>query len=148
MMGFWRRKPITNDRPQTLGMWGESWAQSEYEKRGYRILACNEYNRRGKQLGEIDFIARTKLTLAFVEVKTRTIGIHIHGTAAESVNRFKQIKILKAAKLYLQKHPELVGLRPHIDVCLIGVPRSERLDTLDKSAISVTILENSVEDWN
>lgn len=125
-----------------LGRRGEDWAQEEYKKRGFSIIARNEFNTTGKQLGEIDFIARNKSVLAFVEVKTRSSGADRYGKGVESVNQFKQIKILKAVKLYLHKHSELQQLQPRIDVCAIEVIN------VDKNQYSVIILENVVEDWN
>jgi uncharacterized protein (TIGR00252 family) len=127
--------------PKTLGQIGEEIAQKEYEARGFQIIAKNEYNKKGKRLGEIDFIARNKLTLAFVEVKTRTEEKGFFGSPIESVNYFKQIKILKAVKLYLLKHQNLMNLRPQIDVCAIILP------AIDKNPASVRIYSNAVEDW-
>jgi putative endonuclease len=135
-------KSSTVEKPKSLGQLGEEWAQEEYRKRGYKIIAKNEYNKKGKQLGEIDFIARKGSVLAFVEVKTRTAGVDRYGKGVESVNQFKQIKILKAVKLYLSKHPELLQLQPRIDVCGIEV------ENVDKKQYSAIILENAVEDWN
>lgn len=121
---------------------GELWAQKEYQKRGYAIVAQNEYHHKGKRLGEIDFIAKNKTCLVFVEVKTRTAGPSRFGAGVEAVDRFKQLKMLKAIKQYLLKHPEYQSLRPQIDVCAIEV------SNVDSQKYSVTILENSVEDWN
>jgi putative endonuclease len=141
-MLFWKQKDIIHVKPKTLGQRGEEWAQAEYKKQGYTIIAQNEYHHKGKRLGEIDFICRDSQTLIFVEVKTRTVGVDKFGTAAEAVNGVKQLKMLKAIKLYLLKHPELVSLRPQIDVCVIEVTN------IDKSLYSATIIVNSVEDWN
>lgn len=139
---FWKQKDITLAKPKTLGQRGEEWAQSEYKKQGYVILAKNEYHHKGKRLGEIDFICRDNQVLIFVEVKTRTVGVDKFGSAVEAVDIYKQRKMLKAIKLYLLKHPELVNLRPQIDVCVIEVV------DVDKSLYSAKILMNSVEDWN
>ena len=126
----------------SLGEMGEKFAQEEYRKRGYEIVAANEFNRRGKRLGEIDFIAKNKDSLAFVEVKTRSKIQGKFGTAVESVNFAKQRKILKAVKLFLARHQEFTPLRPHIDVCALVS------EGIDKPSFSVTILENVVDDWN
>lgn len=139
---WWKPAGRTPAITKTLGQLGEEWAQAEYKKRGYTVIAQNEYHHKGKRLGEIDFICRDSRTLIFVEVKTRTVGTGKFGTAAEAVNSFKQLKMLKAIKLYLLKHPELVTLRPQIDVCVIEVA------DVDKRLYSATIIMNSVEDWN
>jgi putative endonuclease len=130
------------EAPQSLGKQGELWAQTVYRKRGYTVIAENEYNRTGKRLGEIDFICRDSRTLIFVEVKTRTTAAGKFGTAAEAVDALKQRRMLRAIKLYLLKHSELVNLRPQIDVCVIEVAN------VDKSLYSANIIMNSVEDWN
>lgn len=139
MFNWLKPKPQT---PKTLGQIGEEIAQEEYKKKGFRIIAKNEYHHKGKRLGEIDFIAKDKTTLAFVEVKTRKTERGFFGSPLESVNHFKQIKILKAVKLFLLKHQNLAYLRPQIDICTIILP------TIDKPPVSVKIYSNAVEDWN
>lgn len=160
MLKIFRRK-----QPATLGEWGEVLARKEYRRRGYTILGSNVFNRTGKRVGEIDFIARDKSTLVFVEVKTRTRLAHSFGTAAEAVDVFKQTRLLKIIKLFLLKHSGLQHLRPQIDVCVIevGVDPSTDLRVkpdlsamssrpngqgrrLDKVDYFVTIIPNAVED--
>lgn len=133
-----------NSKPavkKTLGQLGEEWAQGEYKKMGFKILAANVFNRKGKRAGEIDFIAKTSEVLAFVEVKTRTSGIDVFGRGAEAVNLFKQRKLLKAVKLFLARNQRYRHLRPQIDVCLVEVA------DLDKKLYSATIIPNAVEDY-
>jgi putative endonuclease len=127
-------------KSQTLGARGEGFAQDEYKKRGYTIVATNAFNRKGKQVGEIDFIARNKDSIVFVEVKTRTSSEGKFGTPAEAVNVFKQQKFLKAVKFYLAAHPEFRSLRPQIDVCAVV------LSSIDKTPESVILMPNVVED--
>ena len=43
-------------------------------------------------MGEIDFIAKNKDAIIFVEVKTRTEGVDKFGKGVESVNIYKQQK--------------------------------------------------------
>jgi putative endonuclease len=125
----------------SLGRRGEDEAQKHYKTLGYKIIAANEFNRKGKQLGEIDFIAQRKTEIAFVEVKTRTLGSSQFGSGLDAVNRNKQSRLLAATKLYLIKHPEFQKFRPHIDVCLVTY-------NLDKTLKDVIIMENLVEDLN
>lgn len=122
-----------------LGATGEQLAQQEYLRRGFIIIAANEFNRKGKRLGEIDFIAKNKDKIIFVEVKSRTVGAEKFGNGAEAVDKFKQIKLLKAVKVFLMRNPIYQQLQPQIDVCLVN---------LDKTAYSATIIPSAVEDWN
>lgn len=125
-----------------LGELGEDIAQKEYIKNGFKILDRNVFNRKGKRAGEIDFIALNSEQIIFVEVKTRTDSHGRFGGPAEAVNSFKQIKILKAIKIFLLTHPEFENLRPSIDVCVV------KMSNLDINSYSVTIIPNAVEDWN
>lgn len=132
---FWlTRKPIT------LGAKGEQIAQEEYKRLGFQIIGSNVFNRKGKQLGEIDFIAKREHNLCFVEVKTRQSQQDKYGGALEAVDFYKQAKILRAVKLFLVSHPEFKDYQPQIDVCIV------ELESLDKKPKSVRILSNAVED--
>jgi putative endonuclease len=129
-------------KPKSLGQMGEEFAQEEYKKRGYTIIAKNEYNKKGKRLGEIDIIAKNKDTIVFVEVKTRTEGADKFGKGVESVNIYKQQKILRAVKMYFLRNQEYLNLQPKIDVCIL------EYSEVDKSFKPATIIPNAVEDWN
>ncbi len=138
----WLKKSSATEKPKTLGRLGEEFAQEEYKSLGFKIIAANEYNKKGKQLGEIDFIAANKQKIIFVEVKTRTVGIEKFGTAEESVNVFKQVKILKAVKMYLLHNSKYQSLQPQIDVCVV------EYSDIDKCFKPAKIIVNAVEDWN
>jgi uncharacterized protein (TIGR00252 family) len=129
-------------KPKSLGQLGEEFAQEEYKKRGYTIVAANFFNKKGLRKGEVDFIAKNKQDIVFVEVKTRHVLVEKYGTAAEAVNVFKQLKLLKAVKIFLQQQPKYQKLRPQIDVCAVAY------NELDKTPFSATIIPNAVEDWN
>ena len=129
-------------KPKTLGQLGEEAAQQEYEKRGFKIIASNFSNQKGLRLGEVDFIAADKHRIIFVEVKTRTSAASKFGTGAEAVDRFKQAKLLKAVKIFLQKNPKYQSFQPQIDVCVVNA------SVIDKAGESVKIIANAVEDWN
>lgn len=129
-------------KPNTLGQIGEELAQKEYKQRGYKVIAANFFNQKGLRLGEIDFIAADKNRIIFVEVKTRKIGSDKFGSGAEAVNQFKQLKILKAVKIFLQKNPKYLKFQPQIDVCLL------EFSEVDKSFKPAKIIANAVEDWN
>ena len=141
-------------------------AQEEYKKSGYKIIAANFFNKKGLRLGEIDFIAINTKKIIFAEVKTRSSTSGRFGSGAEAVNTFKQIKILKAVKIFLQKNPQYVPLQPQIDVCLVEPSQLDPVrngggsanfkgkitqsvsNGVDKNEYSVKILMNAVDDWN
>jgi putative endonuclease len=139
MFTLFKSKP---SKPKTLGQVGEELAQEEYKNRGYKIIAANFFNKKGLRLGEIDFISKNKDSIIFVEVKTRNSAVTKFGSGAEAVNQFKQIKILKAVKVFLQKNPKYQNFRPQIDVCEVS------LAGVDKQPEYVKIIANAVEDWN
>jgi putative endonuclease len=138
----WFTKSSIPQKPKTLGQLGEEAAQEEYKKRGFNIIAANEYNKKGKRLGEIDFIAKNKDTIVFVEVKTRTAGVDKFGKGVEAVNIYKQQKILRAVKMYFLRQPKMLEFKPQIDVCLMEYSK------FDKSFKPAIIIPNAVEDWN
>lgn len=139
----WLKK---SDKPapsaaKTLGQRGEEFAQTIYKQKGYEIIGENVYNKKGLRKGEIDFIAKDKKKIIFVEVKTRSKKDGRFGTAEESVNSFKQVKLLKAVKLYLLRNQKYLNLQPQIDVCVI------EHNPLDNSFNCAKILMNAVEDF-
>jgi putative endonuclease len=74
----------------------ETRALSYLENRGLRLLQRN-YRSRG---GEIDLIMQQDDTLVFVEVRYRKSSLF--GSAAESVTRAKQRKLISTASQFLQ----------------------------------------------
>ncbi|TLY47562.1 MAG: YraN family protein [Gammaproteobacteria bacterium] len=71
------------------------------------------------RLGEIDLIMRDQFTLVFIEVRYRKYPFF--GSSLESVNRFKQNKIIKTAEFYLSSKQlnekiacrfDVVGVKP------------------------------------
>lgn len=88
-----------NTEKRKIGDIGEKIAVKHLKKDGYKILKLN-YVAAGY---EIDIIAECKDTLAFIEVKTRTVG-HIslkEPRPSSSVTPDKQRKIISTAKYYL-----------------------------------------------
>ena len=88
-----------NTKTRKIGNIGEKIAKKHLKKEGYKIVKKN-YVAAGY---EIDIIAENKDTIAFVEVKTRTIG---HQNPKEPrpsscVTPEKQRKIISCAKYYL-----------------------------------------------
>lgn len=142
MFNFFKSKPVELKKPKTLGQLGEEAAQVEYKIRGYKIIAANFFNPQGLRLGEIDFIAQDGKTIVFVEVKTRNVQTSKFGSAVEAVDVYKQAKLLKAVKLFLNKYPKWSPLRPQIDVCVM------EYSEFDKAIKCAKIIANAVEDWN
>lgn len=80
--------------------------------KGYRVLA-----RRVKTpVGEIDLIARRGRVTAFVEVKARSFS-HQEAEALMAVNRRR---IVRAAQLWLGRHPDLAGQDLRFDVIFLA----------------------------
>lgn len=126
-------------KPST-GQLGEQLAKQEYKKQGFTIIGSNIFNRKGKQLGEIDFIATKNNQICFVEVKTRSQQIGKFGSGLDAVGFAKQQKLLKAVKLFLNYNKKYQDFQPQIDVCVI------ELSELDKTLKNVIIISNAVED--
>ena len=122
------------DTRKDTGRNGEDRAAAFLQSHGYIILERN-YRERG---GEIDIIAlcpaknqksilteciSTDETLVFVEVKALPNGTL--ETLSHELNAVKQQKILKTAKLYLQKHREYSNRYIRFDVLAVDVPGLE-----------------------
>ena len=104
---------------KVTGREGEDRASSFLQSNGYKIIDRN-YRERG---GEIDIIAETGETLVFVEVKALPNGTL--ETLSHELGPIKQQKILKTAKLYLQKHREYSNRYIRFDVLAVDVPGLE-----------------------
>jgi putative endonuclease len=88
----------------------EERALGHLHREGLRLLARN-FNTR---FGELDLIMRDRDTLVFVEVRYRRHGAF--GGSAASVGTAKRERLMKAAQLFLQAHPELAALPCRFDV--------------------------------
>ena len=108
---------------KSLGDECEALAASWLERQGMRVLARNF---RGKT-GEIDIIARHGDHLVFLEVRARSN--RAYDSAAGSVDRRKQQRILRTAQVFLQRHPGLANLPCRFDVIAFEPRQSgNRLD--------------------
>ena len=79
----------------------EALARSHLLRAGLSAVAANA----GYRLGELDLVMRDGETLVFVEVRYRASGDY--GGGAESVDRGKRRKLVRAAQLFLLQHPAL-----------------------------------------
>ncbi len=85
--------------PKNKGKEKEEMAAKYLKKQGYKIIERNFT----KRTGEIDIIAKKGHTIVFVEVRSLKEG---EIDPSETVNRKKQERILKTARLFLMEHPE------------------------------------------
>ena len=96
-----------------IGRYGEEEAKKFLKKAGYKIVACNKR----ESHKEIDIIATDKEYIAFVEVKTRSVGDDLYnpyGTPAAAVTKKKQNNLISAARSYLRENP--TDKQPRMDV--------------------------------
>ena len=100
-----------------LGDFGEKMARRYLRRHGYKIKAKN-FVADGH---EIDIIAEDRDTLAFVEVKTRTLGHERPNEPrpASSVDTPKQRGIIQAARFYTAYNP--VSKKKRFDIIEVYV---------------------------
>jgi putative endonuclease len=92
-------------KPFSLGARGEKAAAAYLKKCGYKIVATNFSNTRGRRMGEIDIIARDGKELVFMEIKTRTVSFSKDAPLPEeSITPAKLRKINKAASFYIAEN--------------------------------------------
>jgi putative endonuclease len=120
-----------------LGLLGESIAAFEYAKLGYCLLGRNLRVHGLRQIGEIDLLVKHKNQLVFVEVKTRTS--EKFGTGAESVDYWKQRRLVKTAKMLMAKRLDWAELVWRFDVVQVDI---------DKNRHRATIFRNVIEDFD
>ena len=109
-----------------IGNFGENAAAKYLKRHGYRIL-CRSYV---ALENEIDIIARNKDTLAFIEVKTRSVQSDngFESRPSASVTHEKQGKIIRAAKCFLTSakyNKRLAGLRARLDVIEVYIENTK-----------------------
>ena len=95
---------------KALGDDYETRAAQWLQTQGLQLLVRNY---RGKT-GEIDIVAIDNNYLVFLEVRARS-NRHF-ASAAASVDRRKQQRILRTAQLFLQRHPKLANMPCRFDV--------------------------------
>lgn len=99
------------------GRLAEDAARRFLEQRGLRLLTRNYHCRRG----EIDLIMRDNDCTVFVEVRYRSNPRF--GSAAESVDRHKQARLIAAAQHYLLRYPTSADRPCRFDVISINLAR-------------------------
>jgi len=84
---------------KTIGMSGEQAAAAYLKGKGYKVIQAN-YRAAG---AEVDLVATIGDILCFVEVKTRKNCDH--GSPEMFVTRSKQLKIIRAARIFAARKP-------------------------------------------
>lgn len=92
------------------GAGAEAAARAHLLRAGLHALAANA----GFRLGELDLVMRDGDTVVFVEVRYRARDDF--GGGAESVDRGKRRRIVRAAELFLLRHPALAESPCRFDV--------------------------------
>ena len=106
-----RREP--DRRKLETGAGGEELAARHLVEQGCSIL---ERNVRYPG-GELDLVAEDGNDLVFVEVRTRRTGAC--GGALESVTARKRGRVVRAAKIWLVRHPRTAGRSVRFDVVAV-----------------------------
>jgi putative endonuclease len=105
-----RAATTTNANARTTGARWEDAALAYLQARGLALVARN-FNSR---FGEIDLVLRDRTALVFAEVRFR--GARARGDGTLSVGSAKRQKLIRAASLYLQAHPQFATLPCRFDV--------------------------------
>ncbi len=92
------KPPRPKTAAQGIGQQAEDMALAWLQTQGLRLIARNYHSR----YGEIDLILLDRKTLVFVEVRYRRS--RRHGSAAESVTRQKQARLLNTAACFLRDY--------------------------------------------
>ncbi len=96
--------------PDSKGHQAEQLAARYLQDHGLSLEASNYRT----PLGEIDLICKDQDQLVFVEVRYK--ANQAWASPAESVTRSKQLKLIKAARQYLQQHDPAGHLSCRFDV--------------------------------
>ena len=105
-------------RAEKRGRWAETLAAISLTLKGYTILA----RRVRTPSGEIDLIARRKMLVAFVEVKARKT----HIAALEAVTPTAQVRISRAAEIWMSRRSDCVGCDWRFDIITVTPRRWPR----------------------
>jgi putative endonuclease len=113
--------PQQPEHAAEIGRTGEATVAQALQQQGWVVFAQRWHCR----WGELDLIVTQAQLLAFVEVKTRSdANWDIGGLLA--VDRRKQAKMIRAARQFLQAHPQFENWNCRFDVALVRVSSSGR----------------------
>ena len=108
--------------PRDQGSRAEEQALNHLLAKGMKIVERNFRSYRG----EIDLVMLDGDNLVFVEVRSRNHGNF--GSAAESVTRKKQFRIIQAARHFLQARTQWVAYPCRFDVVAISGRQNGKID--------------------
>lgn len=94
-MLFWKKEE------KSLGQIGEDAAAKYLKKKGYKIIERNFKNKTGRQVGEIDIVAKKNKEIVFVEVKTRILEEKTL-LPEENITSRKLKRLARAANIYIK----------------------------------------------
>jgi putative endonuclease len=98
-----------------VGARGEDLAVKYLKKKGFKVIERNYHC----SAGEIDLIARDKDSLVFVEIKARSSSEY--GLPQEFVDRFKQRKMIEAARFFMAERRVTEDIPARFDVVAINL---------------------------
>jgi putative endonuclease len=101
------------DTSKALGSKGEDLAVQYLKKKGFKVIERNYHC----SAGEIDLIAREGNTLVFVEIKARSSSDY--GLPQDAVDRFKQQKLIEAARTFMAQRRVTEDIAARFDVVAI-----------------------------
>lgn len=114
---------------------GEKIACYFLKKKNYSIIETNYQ----KRVGEIDIIAKSKNSLHFVEVKTRTDFVsQKYGLPQDAVTIHKQKRLIKTALFYLFENKYSDDTFWQIDVIAITIDKNREMAKINyiKNAVN------------
>ena len=91
-------KNSLNQNKRAFGLESEAIARNYLERKGYKIINSNHYQR----IGEIDIIAKDKNNIVFVEVKSLKNEDFLQIT--DTISALKKRRLCKLANLWLLKN--------------------------------------------
>ena len=109
---------------QKIGYQKEKQALKYLKKQGLRFVAQNYLSK----LGEIDIVMLDSDILVFVEVRFR-YDDH-YGSALTSVNRKKQMRIMRAAQYFLSRNQRYIDSVCRFDVVAIKANLSDKNESI------------------
>ena len=108
--------------PRDQGSQAEEQALRHLLAQGMKLVERNFHSRRG----EIDLVLLDAGTLVFVEVRLRNNALF--GSAAESITRQKQLRVIQAAHYFLQSRSCWEGHACRFDVVAISEQPQPRIE--------------------
>lgn len=106
--------------PRGTGQQAEAIAAQYLMGKGLQVRQRNYHT----PLGEIDLICQDQQQLVFVEVRYKG-GSDPMVSPAETITRSKQLKVIKAARYYVQRHDPAGQLSCRFDVVAMTGPLND-----------------------